>query len=304
MKILVPGASGLVGAAVCVAAARAGHTVIGWCGRNSPPAVADAQFLPVDLTDASAIETAAAHADAEVIVNCAALSQPAVCEQQPELSRRLNVTLPAVLARLAETSGCRLLHLSSEQVFSGETDRPYRPEDPVAPRNTYGRHKAESEQRVFDRAGSLATVLRPPLMAGNSVDGTRSPHEQIMAAWRTGQTPKAFVDEFRQPCSTDNLAAVLVELCSRPEFDGLFHWGGQNLISRYDLLVAFRSRFGLSEANAPIARQTRADVPEVARLRPRTLPLDVSALATRVGTKVETLDETVTTLRSNDRSAG
>ncbi len=297
MKILVPGASGLVGAAVCHAAARAGHTVVGWHGRNRPPSVAGAAFSQVDLTDAKAVETAAAEADAEVIVNCAALSQPAICEREPELSRRLNVTLPAVLARLAETSGCRLLHLSSEQVFSGETDRPYRPDDAVAPRNVYGRHKVESEQRVFDRAGSLATVIRPPLMAGNSGEGTRSPHEQMLAAWRAGQTPKAFVDEFRQPCSADNLAAVLVELCSRLDCDGLFHWGGRELISRYDLLVAFRRRFGLSESAAPIARQTRAEVPDVARLRPRTLPLDVSALAARIQTKVETLDDLLGTLR-------
>lgn len=297
MKILVPGASGLVGAAVCHTAARAGHTVIGWHGRNRPPTVGGAEFSSIDLADANAVEVAAAQADAEVIVNCAALSQPALCEQQPELSRRLNVTLPAVLARIAETSGCRLIHLSSEQVFSGETDRPYRPEDRVAPRNTYGRHKVESEQRIFDRAGSLATVIRPPLMAGNSVDGTRSPHEQMLAAWRAGQTPKAFVDEFRQPCSAENLASVLVELCARPDCDGLFHWGGRELISRYDLLLAFRRRFGLDEAHAPIARQTRAEVPEVARLRPRTLPLDLSALATRIDTKVETLDDMLATLR-------
>lgn len=299
MKVLVPGASGLVGAAVCLAVVRAGHTVVGWHGRNRPPAVDGAVFSAVDLTDANAIEAAAAAADAEVIVNCAALSQPAICEQQPELSRRLNVTLPAVLARIAETSGCRLIHLSSEQVFSGETDRPYRPEDPVAPRNAYGRHKVESEQRVFDRAGNLATVIRPPLMAGNSVDGTRSPHEQMLALWRSGQTPKAFADEFRQPCSADNLAAVLVELCSRTDCDGLFHWGGRDLISRYDLLVAFRRRLGLDEATAPIARQTRAEVPDVARLRPRTLPLDVSALAARIQTKVETLDEMLATLRGS-----
>ena len=76
-----------------------------------------------------------------------------------------------------------------------------------------------------------------------SASGQRSLHERLLADWAAGKTPRLFVDEYSQPCSAENLAEVLVEICERRDLHGLFHWAGTELLSRYELGVRVRERF-------------------------------------------------------------
>ena len=100
-------------------------------------------------------------------------------------------------------------------------------------------------------------TLRVPLLMGDSPGGKRSLHERLLADWAAGKTPRLYTDEFRQPCTAENLAEVLVELCERRDVLGLAHWAGTELLSRYALGVKLRERFKLSEKQAPLAAVTR-----------------------------------------------
>src|SRR4051812_6142375 len=100
------------------------------------------------VEDARAIQEAVARERPEWIVNCAGYTQVDRAETEPETARRVNTVGPANLARAARATGARLLHISTDYVFDGRGQRPYREDDPVGPLNVYGQSKLAGEQAV------------------------------------------------------------------------------------------------------------------------------------------------------------
>lgn len=297
MKLLLTGASGLVGAAFARLAARRGADVVGIVGRFDGELAGLRQRLSLDLADEAVVAKAVRDAAPDAIVNCAAVSEPAACEADPVRSEALNVALPAALARLAQERGATLVHISSEQVFDGAGAGAYRVTDPVSPVNRYGRQKVASEQAVLTAAPGLAAVVRAPLLLGDSPSGGRSLHERLLGDWAAGRVAKLYVDEFRQPCTADDLAAALWELVERRELRGLFQWAGAELVSRYELGRQVRERFQLSEGLAPILAVTRADTPAVAAQRPPRLELDLAPLRGALKTQPRTIAAQLASLK-------
>lgn len=291
MTIFLAGASGLVGSAFARAAARRGHRVVGIVSSFGGEIEGLVEKRTVDLSNAMATTAAVLDAFPQAIVNCAAVSAPEQCDANPALAQALNVTLPMTLARLAHHVSARLVHVSSEQVFDGTRAAPYSAADPVSPINLYGRQKLESERAVHAAAAAFAVTIRAPLLMGNSASGRRSTHERLLADWAAGRTPTLFTDEFRQTCTAENLAEVILELGERDDLQGVFHWAGAELISRHALGVRIREHFRLSEKDAPIAPVTRAELPDVARKRQARLPLDIAPLAGKLKTRPQTIAE-------------
>lgn len=289
MTIFLTGASGLVGSAFARAAARRGHRVIGTVGTFAGGLAGLATRLQLDLARDADVTTAVLDAFPDAIVNCAAVSVPEQCEADPARAQALNVALPALLARLAHHVSARCVHVSSEQVFDGADTRTYAPGDRPAPVNLYGRQKLASEQAVQAAAPGFAVTVRAPLLLGNSASGQRSLHERLFADWAAGRTPRLFTDEFRQPCTADNLAEALLELCERPDLRGVLHWAGTELVSRHELAVRVRNHFKLTAAQAPLEPTTRAAHPEAARKRPARLALSLAPLAGTLKTRPQTL---------------
>lgn len=287
MKILLTGATGLVGAAFAEAAARRGHQVIGVAGRSTLRVEGLAERRTLDLSAGEGVTTLALEVFPDAIVNCAAVAEPTACDADPARAQALNVALPETLARLANHLSARLVHVSSEQVFDGSA-APYGVGSAVKPLNLYGRQKVESERRVQAAAPEFAATVRAPLLTGNSVGGARSLHERLFADWAAGKTARLFRDEIRQPCTAGNLAEVLVELCERPELRGVFHWAGAEALSRAELGRRVREHFKLSEAAAPIQEIGRVDEPQAAARRPADLTLDLKPLAGVLKTPLET----------------
>jgi dTDP-4-dehydrorhamnose reductase len=289
MKILLTGASGLVGAAFAEAAKRRGHNVVGVVGRATFAVPGLAEKRSLDLQDAAAVTALALEVFPDAIVNCAAVAEPAACDADPVRAQALNVTLPATLAKLAHHLSARLIHLSSEQVFDG-TRPPYAVGDTPKPVNLYGRQKLESERQVHAAAPDFAVTLRAPLLTGNSPGGARSLHERLLADWAAGKTPRLYRDEVRQPCTAGNLAEAMLELCERRDFNGVFHWAGAETLSRVELAKRIRAHFKLSPEAAPIAEANRADDAAATARRPANLGLDLKPLAGKLKTPIETFD--------------
>lgn len=288
MKILLTGASGLVGSAFAEAAKRRGHHVVGVVGQAAFTVSGLAEKRTLDLTVPEGVTALALEVFPDAIVNCAAVAEPAACDADPARAQVLNVELPALLGKLAHHLSARLVHISTEQVFAGDRP-PYAVGDEPRPVNLYGRQKLESERRVREVAPDFAATLRAPLLTGNSLGGARSLHERLLADWAAGRAPRLYRDEIRQPCTAGNLAEVLVELCERQDLRGVFHWAGAETLSRVELARRIRAHFKLSPEQAPITEISRADDPASAR-RPADLALDLKPLAGVLKTPIETFD--------------
>lgn len=293
MRMLLTGASGLVGANFARRAALAGHEVTGVVGRWSAPVPGTAALFVRDLAGAGEAAALVQAIRPDVVINAAAIAEPAACEAAPALSQRLNVGLPAELARAAARSGARCIHLSSEQVFDGKR-APYVPGDAPQPLNLYGRQKLAAEELVL-AAHAGAVVLRLPLLLGHSLSTRRSVHERLFELWAAGQSARLYVDEIRQVCSADSVAEVLLGLVEHTELRGLFHWAGAEPVSRYELGLRLARHFGVAPER--IVSMQRADTPAVSAQRARDLSMNVDALSHTLGLAPEPLAAAIAALR-------
>ncbi|MDQ8193058.1 SDR family oxidoreductase [Coraliomargarita sp. SDUM461004] len=245
MKILLTGASGLLGHAYAQAAVRRGHSVTALYNKTPATANGLARTIQLDAVQPEALTGLCLETWPDVIVNCAAISNPSAVDANPQLAEKINVALPRLLAQLSTHLGARLLHVSTDMVFDGHASEPYRSTDMPCPTNLYGQTKLMAEREVLEHNPEDPVVLRIPILMGNSPSGQRSVHEKLIAAVHAGQRPKLFCDEMRQPCSASNVAEVLLELSERRDLHGIFHWAGSETMSRFEMGQRILKHFGL-----------------------------------------------------------
>ena len=183
----------------------------------------------VDLTDETGVRRLWREHQPGAVIHCAAISRPAVCEQDPGLARKVNIEATALLASLA---GDRpVLLFSSDQVFDGrqgwyvETDR-------INPINRYGETKAAAEELVL--SNPRHTVIRLALTAGTSATGDRSFVEDMRRSVAANLCLTLFTDEFRSPLPAGVVARAVWELIALKQ-SGLYHLGGAERLSRMEI---------------------------------------------------------------------
>ena len=287
MKILLTGASGLLGNAFATAAVRRGHKVIALSNTNSAKASGLFRSLQMDLSAPDSLTKLCLEVWPDAIVNCAAISNPASVEAAPTLAEKINVALPRQLAQLSTHIGARLIHISTDMVFDGQSDAPYRSTDMPAPTNLYGQTKLMSEREVLEHNSEDPVVLRIPILMGKSPGGLRSVHEKLIAAIQAGERPKLFCDEMRQPASTENVAEVMLELSERRDLHGIFHWAGSEALSRFEMGQRILKHFGL-DLDA-IESVCQRDNPEHAN-RPSNLTFNLHPIASKLKTQPQNFE--------------
>ncbi len=183
----------------------------------------------LDLTDEAAVCRLWREDQPALVIHCAAISRPAVCEQDPGLARKVNVDATALLVSLA---GDRpLLFFSSDQVFDGRQGR-YVETDRINPINYYGETKAAAEEIVL--SNPRHTVIRLALTAGTSSTGDRSFVEDMRRSAGRDQCLTLFTDEFRSPVPAGGVARAIWELIAQQQ-SGLYHLGGAERLSRMEI---------------------------------------------------------------------
>jgi dTDP-4-dehydrorhamnose reductase len=120
----------------------------------------------------------------------------------------------------------RLVHVSTDVVFSGRLERPLREDDPVDPVTDYGRTKADAEAAVR-QADPGAVIVRTSLIHGGA-----EPSNHELAAFDPAKT--FYEDEIRCPTAAPDLAAALLELAARPDISGPLHVAGADAVSRLE----------------------------------------------------------------------
>ncbi len=182
-----------------------------------------------------------------VVVNAAAMTHVDRCEREPEAARRANADGPGRLAQICEARGFRLVHVSTDYVFSGVSDRPYREDDPPAPVSEYGRSKLEGERRVLSGCAS-ALVVRTSWVFGRGRNFIAAILAQAEARRRQGDpTPLRVVDDQRgRPTYAADLAAAihaLVEAGAR----GLYHVANRGEATWWELARASLDEAGFAD---------------------------------------------------------
>lgn len=270
MRIVVTGASGQLGAYLLGRLAADGqHEVVAWSGRERGERCG-IPFEPVDLADGLALGLALDRARPDAVLHAAAISSAAEVLRDPACARTVNVEATAALARWSRTRDARLLFVSTDLVFDG-TRGNYREDDPASPVLEYGRTKRAAESLVAE-ADPTALIVRVSLLFGAHRCGRPGFFGQQVARFRAGEVVSAFADEFRTPLHYDDAAVGLIRLLESGA-SGLFHLGGLERMSRWDLLVRAAGRLGFDPALVRPGLQADAPADEP---RPRDVSLDSS----------------------------
>lgn len=304
MKILVTGASGLLGRAVVHECTRAGHDVKGVAFSR-----ASDELLQVDLTDARAVQAMVQRERPDIVVNLAAERRPDVVEKNPAAARKLNVEMPGVLAKecRALDSPAYFLHISTDYVFDGRNP-PYNVASEPNPLNAYGKSKREGEVVVLEAAlPGAATNLRLPVLYGETEYNGESAVNVLLDAICPKDNSRVKMDahSVRYPTNVADVARVIEQLAalyqkqmhsSSPSMPDTLHFSAQEAMTKYDMCLVMSRLWNqvCGEAVSTVDHldpQYEAD-PNAGTQRPGHCKLDVSALEELgIGVKCVPFDE-------------
>ena len=244
MRTLIVGGSGFLGSELVRQCSLAGHEVAATY-LTRPGESAGLEWLPLDVRRREDVDVLIGAFRPEVVINAA--------------YRQTDWTTTAIgavnVALAVSTAGGRLVHVSSDAVFSGaavrydETCVP----DPITP---YGAAKAAAETAVTAIVPT-AVIARTSLIIG---DGD-SPHEALVRSLATDRTRGVlFTDDVRCPVHVADLAAALLELAAA-EHRGIHHVAGADALSRYELGLLIARRDGLDADRLPSGRRADTRLP-------------------------------------------
>ena len=193
----------------------------------------------VDLTDHAAVRGLWQKDCPQLVIHCAAMGRAAECQTKPAAARKINVDATGRLADLAAES--RFIFFSTDLVFDGRQGN-YDETAGVNPLTLYAETKVAAEQLVL--RNPRHTVLRVSLNAGQSPTRDRAFNEQMRRVLAQGECVKLFADEFRCPLPAAVTAEAVWALAGQACF-GLYHLGGSERLSRWDIGQLLVARWGL-----------------------------------------------------------
>ncbi|SDD28698.1 dTDP-4-dehydrorhamnose reductase [Streptomyces prasinopilosus] len=223
MKWLITGAGGMLGRDTVDELTRRGEQVTGL------------DRAALDITRAEAVERALAEHRPGIVVNCAAYTAVDDAETDEERATLVNGDGPRLLARACAAHGARLIHVSTDYVFSGDArTTPYPEDHPTGPRTAYGRSKLAGERAVLEELPGASAVVRTAWLYG--VHGTSFVRTMIGLEARR-PTVDVVDDQRGQPTWSADVAARMADLGPRvgDGVHGVLHATSSGEATWYDL---------------------------------------------------------------------
>lgn len=275
MKILLLGSTGQVGSAIQRLLPPEWH-LTGWSRAD------------VDFSDTAAVrkklnEHARASGGPDAIINAAAYTKVDLAESNPVEATKVNVDLPKALAEAAKAWGCPLIHYSTDYVYPGDGDQPYREGDQTGPLSIYGKTK---------------------LLGDQAVEASTCDHLIFRTSWVYAATGKNFLltmlnlakdkpelrvvaDQIGSPTFADDIAGSTLEALQlamkMPIFpSGIYHLANSGYVSWHGFAAAIieeGKRLGMPVATQKVVPIQTREYPTPAK-RPANSRLDTQKITT------------------------
>ncbi|MCU1416333.1 MAG: rfbD [Schumannella sp.] len=212
----------------------------------------------LDIRDAAAVLEAAA--GSEVVINAAAYTRVDDAEAHEDDAHAVNAIGAENAARAAAEAGARFVQLSTDYVFDGRAEDPYREDAPRDPAGAYGRTKAEGEERVL-AAHPSPFIVRTAWLYGAA--GGNFPRTMLrLAAER--DTVSVVTDQVGQPTWTADLAGWIVTLLDSGAEPGIYHGTSSGSATWFAFARAVFERAGLDPERV-LATDTATFAPRAPR---------------------------------------
>jgi len=281
MKILLLGRDGQVGWELQRSLAPLGELIA--LGRD---AGANPGGLCGDLTQLDALAQTVRSVRPDVIVNAAAHTAVDKAESEPDLARTLNTLAPGVLADEAQALGAWLVHYSTDYVFNGTGDRPWKEDDATGPLSVYGQTKLDGERAVqrCQRHLIFRTSWVYAARGGNFA-------KTMLRLAQTRETLQVINDQLGAPTGAELLADVTAhairQALQAPSMAGVYHLAASGCTSWYEYA---KYVIALMDTAQPAIKKVATEIkpvptsafPTPAR-RPHNSRLDTTKLQTTFG---------------------
>ena len=245
MKVIVTGASGLLGADIVKSFERAGHQVTGLMGRKV-----------LDVTNAGAVRSFILDTSPDLVVHSAGFRMVDAAEKDPTDTYAINTLSSKNMALGCQCLNIPIIYISSDSVFDGESQHPYSEFDRTNPVNVYGYSKllAEAEVRTHCRKHFL---IRVPLLFG-AFGYPESNYIHMMAQQlKQGVRMEYTTDQLCSPTYTKDVGDTLVKM-AESEYYGLYHVANKGEASRYSFYKYCAEKLGLDASLLqPILQQEK-----------------------------------------------
>lgn len=183
-------------------------------------------------------------------INCAAYTAVDKAEIEKEAAFRINGDAPGYLAAACRLNGARLIHLSTDYVFDGNSATPLKENDRTGPVNTYGASKLEGEHKAMEYHPDGTVIIRTAWVYsefGNNFVKT------MIRLMKERPAINVVDDQIGSPTYAADLAAAILRILTSPRFvPGIYHYSNEGRISWYQFALAIRSHIGSTCTVNPI----------------------------------------------------
>lgn len=292
MKVLITGAKGQLGKQI-TNILKNGQSEIG----KIPTEYENVEIIGVDvdvldITDINAVRSYLTNIKPEIIINCAAYTNVDACESNEDLAFKINALGPRNLAIIANEVNAKLVHVSTDYVFSGEGTVPFKEYDETVPVSVYGKTKLAGEKFVREIADKYY-IIRTAWLYG--YEGSNFVYTIIKAGKEKGYL--TVVDDQRgNPTNAEDLAHHMLKVAVTEEY-GTYHCTGTGECSWYD----FASKIiEFSNIECKVDPVTSNDYVRVAK-RPSYSSLDNMMLRVTVGDEMRNWEEALKVFINNQK---
>lgn len=292
MKILITGAKGQLGKQI-TNILRNGQSEIG----KLPKEYENVEIIGVDvdvldITDINAVRSYLTDVKPEIIINCAAYTNVDACESNEDLAFKINALGPRNLAIISNEVNSKMVHVSTDYVFSGEGTVPFKEYDETTPVSVYGKTKLAGEKFVREIADKYY-IIRTAWLYG--YEGSNFVYTIIKAGKEKGYL--TVVDDQRgNPTNAEDLAHHMLKVAVTEEY-GTYHCTGTGECSWYD----FASKIiEFSNIDCKVDPVTSNDYVRAAK-RPSYSSLDNMMLRVTVGDEMRNWEDALKVFLNNKK---
>lgn len=217
MKVLVTGCNGQLGYDVSKELTKRGDTAV------------SVDIEEMDITDKAAVENYIRNANVDAVIHCAAYTAVDAAEDNVELCRRINCDGTKNIADSCKKHNLKMIYISTDYVFNGEGETPWKPDENREPLNVYGQTKYEGELAVESTLDKFFIVRISWAFGLNGKNFVRT----MLNLGKTHDKLTVVSDQIGSPTYTVDLAKLLVDMVHSDKY-GRYHATNEGICSWYE----------------------------------------------------------------------
>ena len=242
MRVLIVGASGFIGHHLRRRLTQNTDLEVTGTYNARAPGDIDNSWYALEITDYRRLDQIFQRVMPEVVVLLAAIADVKTAETNPERATNVNVNGARNVSRLCTEYNARLVFLSSEYVFEGDSGN-YKEDEEPSPNTQYGRTKCQAEMAIAEEACDWS-IIRTSVVFGWPITGRRNIATVIIDRLKDGKTFEGDANTYRSPIYVDHLTEGITQLVKDYQ-PGTFHIAGADWMNMYQFGLAVAEVFEL-----------------------------------------------------------